>query len=386
MPSDTPMPNLLAACTDLLASRLRACHAGEEVVAAVDWPAGWTTPEQVINLACHQAAVDLAASSGSASLGEEHQTAAFMGHLATNLAWFSVAAIASEDTADQSGLVPQVSWAYQSGPDEAVFGADFGLIRHLGGPADRIRLVLFQAKIPEMQARGWQVAIDRSTTVTGGVTKKPDLLANRRSILQGLLEATSRHPASHPDNPPIRGLEAQAAALRDVSHFQLEALMLTNLEGCRAAGSNEQPWCHYVLWFPGTAGQITLPTAMSVEEVSKLILPHLSKRAHFPRVVAAAGSEDFAGLLSRALTGGGEDGAGPGIVIGIGELEPLVKKTCALLPSLRLLLASETGDGMMTLRNALGKGWEHPPGGLQAVAEADLPRFEPVPPAPEPKF
>lgn len=386
MPSDAPTPNLLAACTDLLASRLRACHAGEEVIAAVDWPEGVKVPEQVINLACHQAAVDLAASSGSASLGEEHQTAAFMGHLATNLAWLSIAAIASQDAADHEDLVPQVSWAYQSKPDEAVLGADFGLIRHLGGTPDRIRLVLFQAKVPESQAEGWRVVIDQRTVATGDVTRKPEILIKREPVLRSLLEATSRRLAFHPNNPPIRVLRAQAAALRDVSHFQLEALMLTNLEGRRAAGPNEHPWCHYVLWFPGTADRVTLPTAMPVEEVSDLILPHLSKGAHFPRVVTADGSEDFAGLLSRALTGGGGDGAGPGIVIEPGDLAPLVKKTCALLPSLRLLLASETGGGMMALRNALGEGWEHPPGGLRAVAEADLPRFEPVPRAPKPKF
>ena len=157
MASDVNAPHdttILQLAAFLLRDRISANELkGGPVLGEEEQFATW---EDAIALAVWTSLYEVAWTSGSSGFDEEHQTASFFGHLASNLTWYSLLFAFSQD--DPTELhVPQVFWSgHTKHPPEdktsSAFtasepqtGMDFGIISYL--PSEKLyRIALFQAK------------------------------------------------------------------------------------------------------------------------------------------------------------------------------------------------------------------------------------------------
>lgn len=177
---------------------------------------------------------DVLATSGAAGFGEEHHTASFMGHLMTNLHWFSMLEGWSQPPGAKTST-PRISWAYQGRDDEAVSGADFGLVvRPLDGSPDRV--ALYQAKLSSSLVKSQATSISIGHLIG---EPAPDLVRYGGFV---------RSANAWRDEVP-----APDAVLFDGPRYQIEALFSSQLRGREVSGSLA-PWCHYAVWHKQAIG------------------------------------------------------------------------------------------------------------------------------------
>ncbi|WP_237478600.1 hypothetical protein [Lichenibacterium dinghuense] len=339
-----PKLDLIATAEDLLMERATGYGVGGQVRELLG-SSSVGSPDHAFIRASIGAVLDATLMSGAGGLGEEHQTAAFMGHLGTNLRWWLLAHLCSGH-APEEFRVPEISWAHQPRDVERRFGADFGIVvrrpdESMAGK-DLCRLSLFQAKLS-------QDAGDGRPTIQVGY-KPRDAVADPDYLKY--VRCCRKYERWLVGGPDPWDLMAMKAVIERPS-YQIETLLRTYLKGLESA-IEPGAWCHYIAW-PGPTdawgGPPYCPKAVPVMQVAE---EHLRRRDLTPMPFPIPRkARTLIGAVAATLTGKGDDAF---ILVPFGALQDVLEHLATNLPEMHLTMVDAVGDD--ALRATLeGKGW-----------------------------
>lgn len=275
--------------------------------------------EKVLRTAMFFASYDMAKLSCAVGYGEEHSTAALMGHLASHLRWLQM--YIERWYPGEAGM-PNIQWAYQTKPQEAESGADFALIANFRDYDDSpwFKIVLVQAKRCEHQS----ISI-------GHITRKQD----GTKTLPWTPDASSLLSKARLQ---LLGAECKAADVNIESilkspmpseHYQLEALVRTHFRGQMISGL-DIPWVFYSAW-----KKTGLPTIVGLEDVIAKLYSAEQKSFSEPTSYKMQDDQPFHRLIPDALFTEREIG----LEIRLDQIESAVAELQELRPRLDFILA-----------------------------------------------
>ena len=265
-----------------------------------------TSKEDAMRLAVQSALYEVAWTSGASRFDEEHQTASFMGHLASNLTWYAIAWAYSQD--EETGLcLPEVFWSghtkhpgtnkdspqYQS--SETQTGMDFGVIA-LDPEGREYRIALFQAKMAKAK--------------------------DAAHIKQGEFDADLEFSIHY----------------SKTGYRQIEAMEKTQKKGNEKAHVKTS-WCHFAVWH---SEYLRYPQRVSLDQVlSKVgqVEPKL-KKAELNHT-----DEALSEVVFDTITGGGSGESY--LTIDAGLVSDFINQIVELMPRIQIFAVDEGGRGEM---------------------------------------
>lgn len=306
------------------------------------------TQTQVVRLAVCRAVYDLLFTSGRAGFGEEHQTASFMGHLASQIGWYSRLAAAEEASSGNEFNPPDIRWAHQEKTQEAESGVDFGLLCNPSGGKEgntEVRLILLQAKRSYRDASGIErIKIYQHSGKVSLINK--DML---NKCLRGALmdhEETLYRPSLQLIVNSLNNSE------KGENCYQLEVLLRTQMK-LSLQGTAAGPWCFYVAWRQPISERPPLPPlALSLGNVAKRLKTPNGFNSPITVPLRFNGDQchDFIFMLAAAL---GYRASDYGLKIRLDQVKDAVGEACSLLPNLNFITSSSTTDGGIALSEKL---------------------------------
>lgn len=233
----------------VLQLRARIDREGQGYALAPDKLDRLLSVRSVLNAAVAQSIQEMVWTATQAGMDEETRTASFLGHLTSNLNWYTT--MAALPWPQEEPVVPcTVYWAQQERHIEAWRGSDFGLTVRTG--EDTLRVALYQAK---------RAGSDRGTNLYRDVSDPAladrSLLALDRSLLRPSREvapgawpdiATRDVAADERDLGPVemRRRLRQRHQVHRIENWRRAGLGWLASERGRAMPNHD--WCRYVFW------------------------------------------------------------------------------------------------------------------------------------------
>lgn len=280
---------------------------------------------QVLMLALFHGLWDLQRTASAAGFGEEHITSSLFGHLVSHLYWYYDEAV--DIYGDESFHMPELHWAYQDKPQEAVSGIDFGVVRVVEGNGSNqtghLLIQFFQAKNATRLRDDVTINVSHVTHAKS----KPDIPVDWSANGLTLLRAAVGQLENRRSND-----QAIRSALLGFNHkrFQLETLLHTHFRGQTIARSEAQ-WCFYSIWRPDRVAQ-----AMDLIRV----VASLQDERGFvhPSTVSVDGrARELHELLTDSLLGTSEHTA---LRIELSDVEEVVEHLAEVHQGINLLIAA----------------------------------------------